>query len=92
MREVLISSAFLFALRQSAGGTPAIRWSVVRFKNDPQITQIRKIIRRITTVSAKRQIFAFRWLQAVVDATSSANSLKLVVRVIDHCVLVDVCI
>ncbi|MDR2169589.1 MAG: hypothetical protein LBP59_05560 [Planctomycetaceae bacterium] len=33
----------MFALRQSAGGTPAIRWSAVRFKSDPQITQIRKI-------------------------------------------------
>ncbi|MDR2169730.1 MAG: hypothetical protein LBP59_06280 [Planctomycetaceae bacterium] len=43
MSEVLISSAFLFAYRQSAGGTPAIRWSVNRFKNDPQITQIGKI-------------------------------------------------
>ncbi|MDR2169750.1 MAG: hypothetical protein LBP59_06385 [Planctomycetaceae bacterium] len=42
MREVLISSAFLFAYRQSAGGTPAIRWSVIQFKNDPQITQIKK--------------------------------------------------
>jgi hypothetical protein len=27
-----------------AGGTPAIRWSVIQFKNDPQITQIKKII------------------------------------------------
>ncbi|MDR2172327.1 MAG: hypothetical protein LBP59_19455 [Planctomycetaceae bacterium] len=33
----------MFAYRQSAGGTPAIRWSVIRFKNDPQITQIRRI-------------------------------------------------
>jgi hypothetical protein len=33
---------FLFAYRQSAGGTPAIRWSVIQFKNDPQITQIKK--------------------------------------------------
>ncbi|MDR2169395.1 MAG: hypothetical protein LBP59_04565 [Planctomycetaceae bacterium] len=44
MSEFLLSTAFLFAYRQSAGGTPAIRWSAVRFKNDPQITQIRKII------------------------------------------------
>jgi hypothetical protein len=75
MSEFLISSAFLFAYRQSAGETPAIRWSrlhfriagasgsqtfrlcsfriagetlairwsVIRFKNDSQITQIRKI-------------------------------------------------
>ncbi|MDR2168912.1 MAG: hypothetical protein LBP59_02100 [Planctomycetaceae bacterium] len=42
MNEVLISTAFLFALRQSAGETPAIRWSVNRFKIDPQITQIRR--------------------------------------------------
>jgi hypothetical protein len=28
----LISSAFLFAYRQSAGGTPAIRWSRLHFK------------------------------------------------------------
>jgi hypothetical protein len=27
MREVDIATAFLFALRQSAGETPAIRWS-----------------------------------------------------------------
>ncbi|MDR2171873.1 MAG: hypothetical protein LBP59_17145 [Planctomycetaceae bacterium] len=27
MSEVKIATAFLFALRQSAGGTPAIRWS-----------------------------------------------------------------
>ncbi|MDR2169411.1 MAG: hypothetical protein LBP59_04645, partial [Planctomycetaceae bacterium] len=27
IREVDISTAFLFALRQSAGETPAIRWS-----------------------------------------------------------------
>ncbi|MDR2168990.1 MAG: hypothetical protein LBP59_02505 [Planctomycetaceae bacterium] len=38
-----ISAAFWFALRQNAGETPAIRWSVNRFKSDPQITQIRKI-------------------------------------------------
>ncbi|MDR2171222.1 MAG: hypothetical protein LBP59_13850 [Planctomycetaceae bacterium] len=37
-----ISTAFLFALRQSAGETPAIRWSVIRFFR-PLITQIRKI-------------------------------------------------
>ncbi|MDR2170868.1 MAG: hypothetical protein LBP59_12060 [Planctomycetaceae bacterium] len=37
-----ISTGFLFAYRQSAGGTPAIRWSVDRFKSNPQITQIRK--------------------------------------------------
>ncbi|MDR2170084.1 MAG: hypothetical protein LBP59_08080 [Planctomycetaceae bacterium] len=35
MSEVDISTAFLFALRQSAGETPAIRWSVIRFKNNP---------------------------------------------------------
>ncbi|MDR2171256.1 MAG: hypothetical protein LBP59_14020 [Planctomycetaceae bacterium] len=32
MSEVLILSAFLFALRQSAGGTPAIRWSRMLFR------------------------------------------------------------
>ncbi|MDR2170082.1 MAG: hypothetical protein LBP59_08070 [Planctomycetaceae bacterium] len=32
MREVDISTAFLFALRQSAGGTPAIRWSRLYFR------------------------------------------------------------
>ncbi|MDR2171149.1 MAG: hypothetical protein LBP59_13480 [Planctomycetaceae bacterium] len=32
MREVLISTAFLFAYRQSAGGTPAIRWSRLHFR------------------------------------------------------------
>jgi hypothetical protein len=32
MSDFLISSAFLFALRQSAGGTPAIRWSRLLFK------------------------------------------------------------
>ncbi|MDR2169748.1 MAG: hypothetical protein LBP59_06375 [Planctomycetaceae bacterium] len=39
-----ISTVFLFAYRQSAGETPAIRRSVNRFKNDPQITQSRRII------------------------------------------------
>ncbi|MDR2171421.1 MAG: hypothetical protein LBP59_14860 [Planctomycetaceae bacterium] len=32
MSEVYISSAFLFALRQSAGETPAIRWSRLLFR------------------------------------------------------------
>ncbi|MDR2169060.1 MAG: hypothetical protein LBP59_02855 [Planctomycetaceae bacterium] len=32
MSEVLISTAFLFALRQSAGETPAIRWSRLLFR------------------------------------------------------------
>jgi hypothetical protein len=32
MSEVNISSVFLFALRQSAGETPAIRWSRLLFK------------------------------------------------------------
>ncbi|MDR2169821.1 MAG: hypothetical protein LBP59_06750 [Planctomycetaceae bacterium] len=32
MSEVLISSAFLFAYRQNAGGTPAIRWSRLHFR------------------------------------------------------------
>ncbi|MDR2169732.1 MAG: hypothetical protein LBP59_06290 [Planctomycetaceae bacterium] len=32
MSEVEISTAFLFALRQSAGGTPAIRWSRLHFR------------------------------------------------------------
>jgi hypothetical protein len=32
MSEVLISSAFLFAYRQSAGETPAIRWSRLQFR------------------------------------------------------------
>ncbi|MDR2168591.1 MAG: hypothetical protein LBP59_00435 [Planctomycetaceae bacterium] len=32
MSEVLITSAFLFAWRQSAGGTPAIRWSRMLFR------------------------------------------------------------
>jgi hypothetical protein len=44
MSEIKISKAFGFALRQSAGEMPAIRRSVVRFKNDTQITQIKKII------------------------------------------------
>jgi hypothetical protein len=35
MSEVEISTDFLFAYRQKAGDTPAIRWSVIRFKNDP---------------------------------------------------------
>ncbi|MDR2171113.1 MAG: hypothetical protein LBP59_13295 [Planctomycetaceae bacterium] len=39
------STVFLFAYRQSAGGTPAIRWSVIQFFC-PQITQIRKIFFR----------------------------------------------
>ncbi|MDR2172377.1 MAG: hypothetical protein LBP59_19710 [Planctomycetaceae bacterium] len=32
MRDVYISTAFLFALRQSAGETPAIRWSYLYFR------------------------------------------------------------
>ncbi|MDR2169284.1 MAG: hypothetical protein LBP59_04005 [Planctomycetaceae bacterium] len=32
LSEVKISSAFLFAYRQHAGGTPAIRWSRLLFK------------------------------------------------------------
>ncbi|MDR2169396.1 MAG: hypothetical protein LBP59_04570 [Planctomycetaceae bacterium] len=32
MSDVLISSAFLFAFRQSAGGTPAFRWSRLHFR------------------------------------------------------------
>ncbi|MDR2172462.1 MAG: hypothetical protein LBP59_20155 [Planctomycetaceae bacterium] len=32
MREILISTAFLFAYRQSAGETPAIRWSRLHFR------------------------------------------------------------
>ncbi|MDR2169458.1 MAG: hypothetical protein LBP59_04880 [Planctomycetaceae bacterium] len=32
MSEVLISSAFLFAYRQIAGETPAIRWSRLHFR------------------------------------------------------------
>ncbi|MDR2171356.1 MAG: hypothetical protein LBP59_14530 [Planctomycetaceae bacterium] len=32
MSEVKISTAFLFAFRQSAGGTPAIRWSRLHFR------------------------------------------------------------
>jgi hypothetical protein len=32
MSEVLIATAFLFAYRQSAGGTPAIRWSRLLFR------------------------------------------------------------
>ncbi|MDR2170258.1 MAG: hypothetical protein LBP59_08965 [Planctomycetaceae bacterium] len=32
MSEVLIASAFLFAYRQSAGETPAIRWSRLHFR------------------------------------------------------------
>jgi hypothetical protein len=32
MSEVKISTAFLFALRQSAGETPAIRWSRLLFR------------------------------------------------------------
>jgi hypothetical protein len=43
--EVLISTAFLFALRQSAGETPAIRWSRLIFKIagiSPGFIQIRR--------------------------------------------------
>jgi hypothetical protein len=40
MREVYISSAFLFALRQIAGETPAIRWS--RLHSGSQAIQDRK--------------------------------------------------
>ncbi|MDR2170383.1 MAG: hypothetical protein LBP59_09595 [Planctomycetaceae bacterium] len=32
MIEVLISTAFLFAYRQNAGETPAIRWSRLHFR------------------------------------------------------------
>ncbi|MDR2172339.1 MAG: hypothetical protein LBP59_19515 [Planctomycetaceae bacterium] len=32
MIEVYISTAFLFAYRQSAGETPAIRWSRLHFR------------------------------------------------------------
>ncbi|MDR2172214.1 MAG: hypothetical protein LBP59_18885 [Planctomycetaceae bacterium] len=32
MSDFLISSAFLFAFRQNAGGTPAIRWSRLLFR------------------------------------------------------------
>ncbi|MDR2170175.1 MAG: hypothetical protein LBP59_08550 [Planctomycetaceae bacterium] len=32
MSEVLISNAFVFALRQNAGETPAIRWSRLHFR------------------------------------------------------------
>ncbi|MDR2168609.1 MAG: hypothetical protein LBP59_00525 [Planctomycetaceae bacterium] len=32
MRDVYISTAFLFAYRQSAGETPAIRWSRLHFR------------------------------------------------------------
>ncbi|MDR2169292.1 MAG: hypothetical protein LBP59_04050 [Planctomycetaceae bacterium] len=32
MSDFLISSAFLFAYRQSAGGTPAFRWSRLHFR------------------------------------------------------------
>ncbi|MDR2172420.1 MAG: hypothetical protein LBP59_19925 [Planctomycetaceae bacterium] len=45
MSEFNIATAFLFAFRQSAGGTPAICWSVDRFKNDPQIRKIFLILR-----------------------------------------------
>ncbi|MDR2172213.1 MAG: hypothetical protein LBP59_18880, partial [Planctomycetaceae bacterium] len=32
MSEVKIATAFLFAFRQNAGGTPAIRWSSLLFR------------------------------------------------------------
>ncbi|MDR2168723.1 MAG: hypothetical protein LBP59_01110 [Planctomycetaceae bacterium] len=48
MREVLLSTALSVAYRQHAGETPAIRWAVNRFKNDPKIMQIRKIFLEVT--------------------------------------------
>ncbi|MDR2170200.1 MAG: hypothetical protein LBP59_08675 [Planctomycetaceae bacterium] len=45
MSEVKIATAFLFALRQSAGGTPAIRWSRLVFRIagvSPVFLQVRR--------------------------------------------------
>ncbi|MDR2171071.1 MAG: hypothetical protein LBP59_13085, partial [Planctomycetaceae bacterium] len=57
MREVLISSAFLFALRQIAGETPAIRWSRLHFRiagispGVPSDSQAERLHPRIAGVS-----------------------------------------
>ncbi|MDR2172063.1 MAG: hypothetical protein LBP59_18115 [Planctomycetaceae bacterium] len=45
MSEVTSQQIFLFALRQSAGETPAIRWSVNRFKNDPQTNGLEGLLK-----------------------------------------------
>ncbi|MDR2170061.1 MAG: hypothetical protein LBP59_07965 [Planctomycetaceae bacterium] len=47
----------MFAYRQSAGETPAIRWSVNRFKNDSQITYIKKIILNLKSKSLIPKFF-----------------------------------
>jgi hypothetical protein len=55
--EVLISSAFLFAYRQSAGGTPAIHWSRLHFRiagispGVPSDSQAERLHPRIAGVS-----------------------------------------
>ncbi|MDR2169606.1 MAG: hypothetical protein LBP59_05645 [Planctomycetaceae bacterium] len=54
MSEVLISSAFWFALRQSAGGTPAIRRSRMLFKIAGISPVFRQIRRRDACINGSR--------------------------------------
>ncbi|MDR2168968.1 MAG: hypothetical protein LBP59_02385 [Planctomycetaceae bacterium] len=49
MSEVLLSTAFLFALRQNAGETPAIHWSRLLFRiagisSDSQAGRLRSFL------------------------------------------------
>ncbi|MDR2171383.1 MAG: hypothetical protein LBP59_14670 [Planctomycetaceae bacterium] len=54
MIEVLISSAFLFAFRQSAGGTPAIRWSRLQFRIAGILPVFLQIRRRNASIPGSR--------------------------------------
>ncbi|MDR2169457.1 MAG: hypothetical protein LBP59_04875 [Planctomycetaceae bacterium] len=54
MSEVLISSAFLFAYRQSAGETPAIRWSRLHFRIAGILPGFLQIRRRNACISGSR--------------------------------------
>ncbi|MDR2171297.1 MAG: hypothetical protein LBP59_14225 [Planctomycetaceae bacterium] len=62
MSELEISTAFLFALRQSAGETPAIRWSRLIFWIAGEMLVFLQIRRRKVCITGSR---ASR-LQAVV--------------------------
>ncbi|MDR2168554.1 MAG: hypothetical protein LBP59_00235 [Planctomycetaceae bacterium] len=54
MSEFLISSVFLFAFRQIAGGTPAIRWSRLHFGIAGEMPVFLQIRRRDACITGSR--------------------------------------
>ncbi|MDR2171285.1 MAG: hypothetical protein LBP59_14165 [Planctomycetaceae bacterium] len=54
MSELKISTAFLFAFRQSAGETPAMRWSSLLFRIEGISPGFRQIRRRNACIPGSR--------------------------------------